>query len=303
MQELISDKEDYDVADFAERWNSQVEGILINFQMKRVYSIFSLMITSVVVFISCKENTSISEVEKVTNNFQTWWTYHNEHIDFESDFIAYDYSANEVSKKQFLKTLSSESVITLVTDTLENALAYTLFKIDTTASVEKRNIINVSNNRALEAYYYLNYQGKPFPDFNFVDLENQTHTNESIKNKTVILKTWFIACAPCIAEFQELNRIVDEHKNNDDILFISLATDSRESLKEFLLKKPFNYKVIPEQRQFISESLKLNTFPTHLIVDKDGIVQKAGSINQVYRFLEENYPSKSMDKFVPPPPM
>jgi peroxiredoxin len=271
--------------------------------MKRRYSIFSIVIASVVVFNSCKEDASISEVEKVTNDFKTWWTYHNEHIDFESDFTAYDYNANEITKREFLKKLSSESVIAFKTAGLDTTSEYTLFKIDTTASNEKRSIISVSNNKSLEAYYYLSYQGKPFPNFNFVDLDNQIHTNESIKNKVVILKTWFIACKPCIAEIPELNQIVEKHKNNENILFISLATDSRESLQEFLLKKPFNYKVIPEQKHFITETLKLNTFPTHLIIDKDGIIQKVGSIKQVYRFIEENYPSKLMDKSSPPPPM
>lgn len=274
--------------------------------MKKKYFILSVTFISLLIFGSCKNNSSTAvdefdEVQKITSDFKTWWIYHNENIDFESEFVAYDYGANEISKLEFLKKLFSENVIPFKTDSTNNTSTYTLFKIDTTNSSEKNAIVKASRQESLQTYYYLSLEGKPFPNFNFVDLDNQIHTNESIKNKTIILKTWFIACKPCIAEFPELNRIVNKYKNNEDILFISLATDSRESLNEFLLRKPFNYKVIPEQRHFITEILKLQAFPTHLIVDKNGIIQKVGSIKQVYRFLEENHSSSKSTNNPPPP--
>src|SRR5690606_15029725 len=98
---------------------------------------------------------------------------------------------------------------------------------------------------------------------------NKNHyTNENTKGKTLILKTWFINCKACVAEFPELNEFVEKHKHRNDIVFVSLALDTKSELEDFLQKKYFEYEVVPNQEEFI-EKLNLQIYPTHIIVDKD----------------------------------
>lgn len=273
--------------------------------MKKAYFILSITIVSIIFLNSCKESKSsqaVNEIESITSSFKDWWSYHADNIDFESDFNAFDYSSTEISKKEFLKKLSSENVIALKTETSENQSTFKLYKLDTINSDEKKSIIKTSNQQASQAYYYYQLQGQVFPEFNFVDLDSLAYSNESVKGKTIILKTWFINCKPCIAEFPKLNEIVSNHKDNKDLLFISLALDSADSLNDFLVKKPFNYAVIPDQKDFITKTLKLNAFPTHVIVDKNGVIQSVGSIKQVYRFLDLDSKEKNTNTLNIPPP-
>ena len=76
-----------------------------------------------------------------------------------------------------------------------------------------------------------------------------------------------------------LNDLVNQYKNRNDILFVSLAFDSKENLKFFLMQHPFNYAVVPGQQNYIMEELKIGSFPTHLIINKQGMIAKVVNDN------------------------
>ena len=116
-------------------------------------------------------------------------------------------------------------------------------------------------------------KGKPFPDFTLTDLSGTTHTSESIKGKVVAINLWFTACAPCIHEIPELNKIVDEYKENDDILFLAFALDPKGSrLDKFLKKHKFDYNIIPDSQEYVTKKLNPPSYPTHIVLDKNSDV-------------------------------
>lgn len=55
---------------------------------------------------------------------------------------------------------------------------------------------------------------------------------------------------------------------------MSLAEDSAEQLKTFLARKPLLYSVIPDMKEYMNNALQLNSFPTHFIINKEGIIAK-----------------------------
>ena len=116
-------------------------------------------------------------------------------------------------------------------------------------------------------------KGKPFPDFTLTDLSDTTHTSESIKGKVVVINLWFTACAPCIHEMPELNKIVDEYKENDDILFLAFALDPKGSrLDKFLKKHKFDYNIIPDSQEYVTKNLNPPGYPTHIVLNKNSNV-------------------------------
>jgi hypothetical protein len=72
----------------------------------------------------------------------------------------------------------------------------------------------------------------------------------------------------------ELNEFVEKYKSKNDILFISLAFDSKEKLDSFLLTHKFSYAVLPVPPSFMEDSLKVSGYPTHFIIDKTGVIRK-----------------------------
>jgi len=237
------------------------------------YILFLLFVV-LMATISCsrKPNYGSSNVdfESIKKSQSLWWTYHNQNIILSSNFIALDNLSNRISKDLFLKNLTTGDFIPLKL-TATDSVYYQLFKLDQTSD---KSIPDVVKSVADEAYKNFRMEGKVFPKFNFQDLNGIEYSNENTKGKIVVLKCWFIACAPCVAEFPQLNELVEKYKNRTDIVFISLAFDSKEKLQPFLLKKPFRYAVVPDQKQFMFYDLDIKSYPTHIIIDRKGIIRK-----------------------------
>ena len=115
-------------------------------------------------------------------------------------------------------------------------------------------------------------KGKPFPDFTLTDLSGTTHTSENIKGKVVVINLWFTACAPCIHEMPELNKIVGEYKENEDVLFLAFALDPKSRVDKFLKKYKFDYNIIPDSQEYITKKLNPPGYPTHIVLDKNSNV-------------------------------
>ncbi len=85
------------------------------------------------------------------------------------------------------------------------------------------------------------------------------------------------------------------------MVFLSLALDSKAELESFLQKKDFEYKVVPNQKEFIEKKLNLHIYPTHLIVDKNGtIIKVVNKASEMISFLDNE--KKLTEKIPPPPP-
>ena len=116
-------------------------------------------------------------------------------------------------------------------------------------------------------------KGKPLPDFVFKDILGNTYTPEDIKGKVVVINFWFMGCAPCVEEMPELNKLVKEYENNNDVLFLALTLDEKGSmLNKFLETNVFNYNIIPDSQDYIMNKLQVNSFPTHIVLDKNSNV-------------------------------
>lgn len=219
------------------------------------------------------------DFKNIEKNSMQWWTYHYNNIVLSSNFIAIDDSSKIISKGEFLKKLTSGDFIPLKLISEDSILRYKLFKLDQTSDADIRSTIK---NTSFTEYAHFLMEGKNFPKFNFKDLTGIEYNNENTKGKIVILKCWFIACKACVAEFPELNELVLKYPNRNDILFISLALDSKEELNQFLSQKIFNYATIADQKQFIRSELGISSYPTHLIIDRSGkiikVVNRAGEM-------------------------
>ena len=209
------------------------------------------------------------DVNHVQKDFRTWWDYTYSNIKLSAEFIPLDISSNIILKECFLKQLATGEYIALKIDGTE--LKYKLFKLNPSVDYEIKTEIKRLGDDAFVKY---KMEGIQMPAFEFKDLKGYVYTNESIKGKIVVLKCWFINCMQCVKEMPELNELVKEYKKRKDVLFISLASDSKEELDSFLLTHKFNYAVLPVPRTFMAGPLKVWAYPTHFIIDKTGMIKK-----------------------------
>ncbi|MDA2924619.1 redoxin domain-containing protein [Acidobacteria bacterium AH-259-L09] len=106
------------------------------------------------------------------------------------------------------------------------------------------------------------------PFFNVTSLEGRRFNLNQLLGKVVVLNFWFINCPPCRHEIPGLNKLVDELEGKD-VICLAFALDGKEALRHFLQKTEFKYHVIPNSQE-IAKQFKVSSFPTHIIIDKDG---------------------------------
>lgn len=200
-----------------------------------------------------------------------WWIYHKKHIILSTAFSPLNINGKDISKQEFLETLDTGDFIALEVKDEAGNNYYQLRPLSEDAEQSISGTVEVEAYVALEHFLQ---EGKDFPTFEFNDLDGNQFTNESLEGKAIFLKTWFIACAPCIKEMPDLNEMVEKYTNREDVIFISLALDEPDALKQFLTKRKFDYKVVAEQSNYILESLVNLAYPTHYIIGPDGKVKK-----------------------------
>lgn len=242
--------------------------------MKKFFTLVFLFL----IFTSCSGQAEYGKPEvdpaNVQGKFIDWWTYQSKNIMLSRDFIALDESSKEISKKTFLSALTNENFIPIRLESTDSIYYYKLFKILPQSDSSIKATINQEAFDVLKNY---EMEGKPFPEFSFKDLEGNLISNESMKGKIIVIKCWYIHCAACIKEFPQVNALVSKYKGRKDIVFVSLTEDTPEQLKTFLVKKPLSYSVVPNMKVYMNEKLDLNAFPTHFILDKNGLIKKVVS--------------------------
>lgn len=123
-----------------------------------------------------------------------------------------------------------------------------------------------------QAGFFQSLKNQPIKKFNFIGQDGLIWNSAKLKGKVIVINFWFTACKPCILEMPHLNKLVEENKNNP-VVFIAPAPEDKARIKKFLAKYSFDYYIIPSSLEYIT-SLKVENFPTHLIIDKAGIIKQ-----------------------------
>lgn len=257
--------------------------------MKTIVYILSFLIFLITGFENCRGQSKFGQPkiapETLMANFQTWWFYQYNDIALDYEFVALDEQGGKTTKELFLKKLKTGRFIPIELESDDGGLYYQLFQLPGNADP---SIGRTIASTAAQMYIYFKQEGTSFPQFNFTDLNGKTYTNQSVKGQTVFLKCWFILCQACVKEFPELNAFQKEYEKEDNILFISLAFDTKEELQQFLQKKPFNYAVVANEEAYITDTLKVDVFPTHFIIDPQGKIKKVtGRADRMIAFYKE----------------
>ncbi|CAM1342372.1 TlpA family protein disulfide reductase [Tenacibaculum aestuarii] len=207
--------------------------------------------------------------DDIQKSFDNWEAYTKDNIDLMSTYTPLDEKGATIEKGIFLTLLRTGAYIP-IKFVKEGKIQYQLTNIsDTSDEKIKKSIAS----KAAIAHQYFKMEGKKLPDYNFVDLKGKAHNKADTKGKLLVLKCWFITCKVCVEEFPELNELVDKYKD-EKIEFVSLAFDKKGELVEFLETKEFKYPTIPEQKDYMAKKLKVKQYPTHLIVDSNGVIIK-----------------------------
>lgn len=98
------------------------------------------------------------------------------------------------------------------------------------------------------------------------------------KGKVVFVNLWATWCPPCIAEFQSVQDLYDDYK--EEIVFLLVSDESPSVINNFLDKKGYEIQIFNPLTNYPSD-FNPTSIPRTYIIDKSGyiVVDKKGAAN------------------------
>ncbi|MEO6725838.1 MAG: redoxin domain-containing protein, partial [Blastocatellia bacterium] len=110
------------------------------------------------------------------------------------------------------------------------------------------------------------------PSVKLTSLDGQRFDLNALAGKIIVLNLWFIECGPCRKEIPKLNELVTEFSGKP-VVFLAPSFDSAETLRGFLKTTPFYYQVVPNAEAIIIGQFNASTFPTHIVINQNGLIE------------------------------
>jgi thiol-disulfide isomerase/thioredoxin len=117
------------------------------------------------------------------------------------------------------------------------------------------------------------------PGFTLVDLNGKKVSLSDFRGKVVVIDFWATWCAPCIASFPAMQKMVDKHP---EVVFLFIATQEKEEgalkrVKDFVKKNKYNFQVLmdkpvsgkPGSYEVVS-AYKPKGIPAKVVIDAKG---------------------------------
>jgi peroxiredoxin len=124
--------------------------------------------------------------------------------------------------------------------------------------------------------------GESMPDFELPDVNGKTvKLSETIRGKKIVMVNfWATWCGPCRVEMPTFEKLYSEEKDHGFVILAIAEDEDREKLGKYLEAKPVSFPVLIDKGNALAKKLKINDFPTTILVGG------SGKVRQVYEGVE-----------------
>lgn len=116
--------------------------------------------------------------------------------------------------------------------------------------------------------------GDQAPDFTAIDREGNTVRLSDYAGQPVWLNFWGSWCPPCRAEAPHMIQAYDVLEGQGVTLLAVSLEEPADDAFEYAERVGMDFTILSDgNRQGTRDGYRIRTFPTHIFIDKDGIVQ------------------------------
>jgi len=117
--------------------------------------------------------------------------------------------------------------------------------------------------------------GKPAPDFELTMVDGTKARLSDFKGKPVWINFWASWCPPCRAENPDIQDVYNEHHDADGLVLLAAAIgEGKDAVTSYMQRADLHYPVGADTDTQIAADYRVLGIPTHVFVDRDGIVRE-----------------------------
>lgn len=114
-------------------------------------------------------------------------------------------------------------------------------------------------------------KGEQLPAFSLKTLDGNTITEKDLAGKTTVINVWATWCGNCLNELDDLNALAAKYESDTNVVFLALSDEDPAKIKDFLMRRPFNYTHIPDGTVLTDaiQTRLVKTYPQHIVLNKN----------------------------------
>lgn len=117
------------------------------------------------------------------------------------------------------------------------------------------------------------------PAFELPDLEDMVLRFGGARDKLLLLNFWASWCGPCELEAPDLQELHEQWGDQIEIVGVNATFYDRERYaREFVGQFGLTFPIVMDRDGKVTELYKVSSFPTNLLVDRNGIVRERVSV-------------------------
>ncbi len=110
---------------------------------------------------------------------------------------------------------------------------------------------------------------------NVYDMKGKLVDPAVLKGKVIVLDFWATWCVPCIEGFPYMQRVYNQYKNQNDVVFMIMNSGSKNTLQDaisWVKQNKFTFPIYYNDRK-LAEAFSVNTIPSTFLIDKNGKIR------------------------------
>ena len=116
--------------------------------------------------------------------------------------------------------------------------------------------------------------GQSMPDLALSDLSGKMVRLSDFVGQPILINAWATWCPPCRAEMPLLHQFYLENKDEGFVLLAINAGETSTKVSQFIQQTGFSFPVLLDPDSASLERMGVFSFPTSILVGRDGIVKK-----------------------------
>lgn len=130
--------------------------------------------------------------------------------------------------------------------------------------------------------------GSPAPSFTLTDVNGKELSLSDLKGKTVVIDFWGTWCGWCMKGIPEMAKMYEKYNDRLEILSVDCG-DSEGEWKDAVRDNGMSWTNVRDADNEVAESYGIEGFPTKIVVDADGNIQKVfeGEVKEFYEYIDE----------------